>query len=187
MASQRAPRSRCPGAAGVGGMTFAWEGAAPGPKGTPLPHPWPGSLYLRSLDGCTGGSHQPGSDSAAACQTQSRPAAMARVPSPNRPPQPRSPRPRPEPGLPPHPAPSVPAQRVKPRRGEPQASYRKTHRGTVGQILMEQAFRMGEMWREGWGRRGTSHLGQKPQVQRRTRSPWVKQRFFLSPHPPFLL
>ncbi|XP_044788427.1 basic salivary proline-rich protein 4 [Bubalus bubalis] len=125
--------------------------------------PLGGSLYLRSLDGCTGGSHQPGSDSAAACQTQSRPAAMARVPSPNRPPQPRSPQPRPEPGLPPHPAPSVPAQRVKPRRGEPQASYRKTHRGTVGQILMEKAFRMGEMWREGWGRRGTSHLGQKPQ------------------------
>lgn len=118
--------------------------------------------------------------------TESRPAAMARVPSPNRPLNPGPP--RPEPGLPPHSAPSVPAQRVKPRRREPQASYRKTHRGTVGQILMEKAFRMGEMWREGWGRRGTSHLGQKPpQVHGRTRSPRVKQRFFLSPHPPFLL
>lgn len=36
------------------------------------------------------------------------------------------------------------------------------------------------MCREGWDRRGASHLGQKaPQVQGRTRSPRVKQRLCL--------
>lgn len=170
---------------GLEGMTFGWEGAASGPKGSPLPHPWPGSLYLRSRDGFTVRSHHPGSDSAAGCQTQRagpqrRPGSHPRTPPTLVPPG----RSLAHPG---HPAPSVPAQEVRTRRGEPLTSWRRTHRGTVGQILMERAFRMGEMWREGWDRRGASRLGQKaPQVQGRTRSPRVKQRLFLSLHSPFL-
>lgn len=110
---------------------------------------------------------------------ESRPAATARVPSQNAP-NPGPPPPGRSLAYPGHPAPSVPAQEVRTRRGEPLTSWRRTHRGTVGQILMERAFRMGEMWREGWDRRGASHLGQKaPQVQGRTRSPRVKQRLCL--------
>lgn len=107
MASQGTPRSRCPEAAGVGGMTFGWEGAAPGPKGSPLPHPWPGSLYLRSRDGFTVRSHHPDSDSAAGCQTQRagpqrRPGSHPRTPPTLVPP-------RPEPGLPRPPRPVGPS------------------------------------------------------------------------------
>nr|CAI9695869.1 unnamed protein product [Rangifer tarandus platyrhynchus] len=62
MASQRAPRSRCPGVDGGEGGDI-WGGrSASRPEEFPPPSPWPGSLYLRSRDGFTGGSHHPGSD-----------------------------------------------------------------------------------------------------------------------------
>lgn len=102
------------------GVTFGWERAAPGQKGSLLLHPWPmspcpGSAESKRIN-CV--KSRRGADLAAGRQTQRAGLqATAVVPSPDSP--------WPALGL----SPSVPVQGLRISCGEPLTSWRRMHRG----------------------------------------------------------
>lgn len=112
-----------PGAAvlesmGGRGVTFGGEGAPPGPKSSPLPHPGQGPFICGVETDSRAEATTPAQTKRLLAKQrtgpQRRPGSHTRTP-------PHPSPPRLEPGLP-TPTPSVPAQGVRTRRGEPLTS-----------------------------------------------------------------